>query len=326
MKELLLNKTGGYPATQESLDFVQQGLKEALAQLGYGLGFGDTNNMVVLWGCVAANMASQVFVSQGAIFVGGEIYPVDMHSVPGANIASPLYAHIIDDSDPTLDPTTFESGATYSVHRRKHIRFSTAPQSGLPGSSSYYLLSADKRLNARIQRAAMPIGAIVEYAGATAPDGWAFCNGQSLSVVADSRLQTLYALIGTTYGGTGSTNFLLPDFRDRAIVGSGGAYSRGQKFGGDSLTLTMSHIPAHTHTGTTSSSGSHTHGLQLFDAGTGSITGAANAKGAQNGNAITGNTGSHTHTFTTNSSGSATPTAIDLRQKSMAIPIMIRLY
>jgi microcystin-dependent protein len=62
------------------------------------------------------------------------------------------------------------------------------------------------------------IGEIMMWAGNYAPEGWAYCDGQALSIAQNSPL---YALIGTTYGGDGTTRFNLPDLRGRVPVAMG---------------------------------------------------------------------------------------------------------
>lgn len=77
-----------------------------------------------------------------------------------------------------------------------------------------------------------------------APRGWAFCDGQLLPI---NQNQALFALLGTTYGGNGQTNFGLPNLRGRAPIHRGGAFVQGQSAGAESHTLSASEIPAHTH-------------------------------------------------------------------------------
>jgi microcystin-dependent protein len=89
-----------------------------------------------------------------------------------------------------------------------------------------------------------------------APTGWAFCDGQHLSI---SQNSALYSLIGTSYGGDGITNFALPDLQGSLPVGAGqGAalsnYDVGQAGGVPYVTLTEQQVPQHTHTVTATQS------------------------------------------------------------------------
>ncbi len=89
------------------------------------------------------------------------------------------------------------------------------------------------------------------FGGDYAPQGWALCNGQILSI---SEYDTLYSLIGTTYGGDGQVTFALPDLRGRIPLNqgknpsTGTTYVVGEKNGVESVTLTVSQLPAHSHT------------------------------------------------------------------------------
>ncbi|GGF06779.1 microcystin dependent MdpB family protein [Aliidongia dinghuensis] len=92
------------------------------------------------------------------------------------------------------------------------------------------------------------LGEIRMFAGPYAPQGWALCDGSSLSV---SGNEALYALIGTTWGGD-TTNFKLPDLRGRLPIGQGQGTSLtartiGQTGGGTQAALDASTLPAHTH-------------------------------------------------------------------------------
>ena len=88
-----------------------------------------------------------------------------------------------------------------------------------------------------------------------APRGWAFCDGQILPI---NQNQSLYSLMGTTYGGDGRTSFGLPDLRSRTPVHKGKSYQLGQKGGAETVTLTAAEIAPHTHTAKASSSaGNH---------------------------------------------------------------------
>jgi len=76
------------------------------------------------------------------------------------------------------------------------------------------------------------------------PKGWAFCNGQLLPI---NQNQALFALLGTTYGGNGTTNFALPEMRGRVPMHVGNGFTLGQRGGEDAHTLTLSEMPTHTH-------------------------------------------------------------------------------
>ena len=91
------------------------------------------------------------------------------------------------------------------------------------------------------------IGEIRPFAFGIVPQGWLLCDGTLLNI---QQYQALYALIGITYGGNGTTNFALPDLRGRAVVSMNPSdlnYKRGTMAGVENVTLTASNIPAHTH-------------------------------------------------------------------------------
>jgi microcystin-dependent protein len=99
------------------------------------------------------------------------------------------------------------------------------------------------------------IGTIMAWAPTYAPQSWAFCQGQTLAV---SQNQALFALIGTTYGGNGSTNFQLPNLSGRVPIGAGTAPGQsnitlGQIGGAQSVILSINQMPTHTHVPTLSS-------------------------------------------------------------------------
>jgi microcystin-dependent protein len=82
------------------------------------------------------------------------------------------------------------------------------------------------------------------FAGNFAPNGWQFCDGSLLPI---SEFDTLFNLIGTTYGGDGQATFALPDLRGRVPVHQGAGFVMGQLGGVESVTLTAAQLPAHTH-------------------------------------------------------------------------------
>ena len=88
------------------------------------------------------------------------------------------------------------------------------------------------------------VGEIRMFAGNFAPVGWAFCNGATLAIAEND---VLFTLIGTTYGGDGQNTFNLPDLQSRVPVHIGSAFQIGQSGGVETVTLTTSQIPAHSH-------------------------------------------------------------------------------
>ena len=88
------------------------------------------------------------------------------------------------------------------------------------------------------------VGEIRMFAGNFAPAGWFFCEGQMLPI---SEYDTLFNLIGTTYGGDGQSTFALPDLRGRLPIHMGGGFTLAETGGAESITLTTSQIPAHSH-------------------------------------------------------------------------------
>lgn len=88
------------------------------------------------------------------------------------------------------------------------------------------------------------IGEIRMFAGNFAPVGWMFCEGQLLPI---SENETLFQLIGTTYGGDGQSTFGLPDLRGRIPLHQGNGFILAETGGAEEITLTISQIPAHSH-------------------------------------------------------------------------------
>ena len=93
------------------------------------------------------------------------------------------------------------------------------------------------------------VGEIRMFAGSFAPAGWAFCSGQLMPI---SENETLFQLIGTTYGGDGQETFALPDLQSRTPIHIGAGadginYQLGESGGVEQVTLTVSQIPNHTH-------------------------------------------------------------------------------
>jgi len=88
------------------------------------------------------------------------------------------------------------------------------------------------------------VGEIRMFAGNFAPAGWEFCQGQILPI---SENETLFQLIGTTYGGDGQSTFALPDLRGRLPVHQGNGLVIAETFGVEDVALKVNQIPSHTH-------------------------------------------------------------------------------
>ncbi|HYG15940.1 MAG TPA: tail fiber protein [Bacteroidia bacterium] len=93
------------------------------------------------------------------------------------------------------------------------------------------------------------LGEIRAFAGTFAPRGWHFCDGSSLPI---SQYDTMYALLGTTYGGDGVQTFNLPDLRGRRAIHAGQGpglpmHTLGEMAGVEGRTITPAQMPAHTH-------------------------------------------------------------------------------
>ena len=88
------------------------------------------------------------------------------------------------------------------------------------------------------------VGEIRMFAGNFAPAGWAFCDGRVLPI---SENETLFNLIGTTWGGDGQETFALPDLRGRVPIHQGNGVILAQPGGAEEVTLTVPQTPAHTH-------------------------------------------------------------------------------
>jgi microcystin-dependent protein len=93
------------------------------------------------------------------------------------------------------------------------------------------------------------IGFTTIFAGNFAPKAWAFCQGQILAIASNTAL---FSILGTNYGGNGTTTFGLPDLRGRAVVGTGqgpglSPYSLGQQGGTETNTMSLQQMAIHAH-------------------------------------------------------------------------------
>jgi microcystin-dependent protein len=88
------------------------------------------------------------------------------------------------------------------------------------------------------------VGEIRMFGGNFAPAGWMFCSGQLLPI---SENETLFQLIGTTYGGDGQSTFALPNLQSRVPIHQGNGFVLAEQGGVETVTLTVNQIPAHSH-------------------------------------------------------------------------------
>lgn len=140
------------------------------------------------------------------------------------------------------------------------------------------------------------VGEIRMFAGNFAPAGWMFCEGQTLPI---SENETLFQLIGTTYGGDGQTTFALPDLRGRLPIHQGNGFILAETGGAEDITLTVNQIAAHTHPllgSTSSGTDNHASGKMLAQSPSVSLYVEAATDGNLASNAVTPVGGSQPHT------------------------------
>ncbi len=133
------------------------------------------------------------------------------------------------------------------------------------------------------------VGEIRMFAGNFAPAGWMLCQGQLLPI---SEYDTLFNLIGTTYGGDGQETFALPNLQSRVPVHTGSGYVQGQTAGVETVTLTIQQIPSHNHVPSANTAGGQSSpangfwaesSLNQFSSGTANQQMASNAIGSAGG-------------------------------------------
>lgn len=88
------------------------------------------------------------------------------------------------------------------------------------------------------------LGQIIPVAFTFAPKNWAFCNGQTLPI---NQQTALFSLLGTTYGGNGTTTFQLPNLQSRVAMHVGNGYPLGEMGGEETVALNVNEIPQHSH-------------------------------------------------------------------------------
>ena len=137
------------------------------------------------------------------------------------------------------------------------------------------------------------VGEIRMFAGNFAPAGWMFCEGQLLPI---SENETLFQLIGTTYGGDGESTFALPDLRGRTPIHVGSGHTLGERGGEQAHTLSIAEIPTHTHVFNASQSNANipTPGNSFFGTSNNMYAAATNLTSINTGT-ITNTGGSQAH-------------------------------
>jgi microcystin-dependent protein len=126
------------------------------------------------------------------------------------------------------------------------------------------------------------------------PKGWALCNGQVLPI---SQNQALFSLLGTTYGGNGSTTFALPNLRGRVPIHEGSGHTLGEAAGSTSVTLNIQELPTHLHTLGASADNANTNtGINGFLAQSTAVYHPASSLTALNPGSVASVGGSQPHT------------------------------
>ncbi len=127
-----------------------------------------------------------------------------------------------------------------------------------------------------------------------APKGWALCNGQLLPI---NQNQALFALLGTTFGGNGQTNFALPDLRARTPIHVGSGHTLGERAGEQAHTLSIAELPTHIHpmNASTTSSGGTDNPTNNFLGSASNLYHAPPSTTAMNPGTITNTGGSQAH-------------------------------
>lgn len=164
------------------------------------------------------------------------------------------------------------------------------------------------------------MGTVMIWAPNFAPRGWAFCQGQIMSISTNSAL---FSLLGVVYGGNGQTTFGLPNLAGRVPVGQGqspgtSTYTLGQMSGTEQVSLTTAQMPAHIHTATfTSTAGGGTVNINAYQ------TPAASATPGGTNSALAIASGEDTQTFNSvdvKVYGPATGTPVTIASATVAAP------
>lgn len=268
-------KAGGFPLTQNTMNFIQNSYNSVLEALSRAVG-----DYVIISG--VTDLGGNVY-SDGWVTYNGKIIPFEGGSLGNVSIVT------------VTSDETYRDSSVYTVNYEYKAVFGA---SGIP-FTTFKRLSLDQ-LNTEIQNVeniavsavtiannavsgTIPVGAIMMWAGTTAPSGWAICDGTNGTPNLSSRF-----IVGYNAGN--------PDYD--AIGKTGGATH---------ITLGTTQMPSHSHT--INSAGSHTHTLPTgpfavwisneADAGSGSSGNEVAGTGQPN----TNSSGSHTHTMSSEGGG-----------------------
>jgi len=145
------------------------------------------------------------------------------------------------------------------------------------------------------------VGEVRLFAANFAPYTWSLCNGQIMNIQQNTAL---YAIIGTIYGGNGTSTFQLPNLMSRAVVGAGQgpgltAYTPGETAGAENVTLLTSELPAHTHTAVVTPGTGAAANITLNSSSANGVTDPGGAYiGQDDGDGLTQYTSSNAHLVT----------------------------
>ena len=206
--------------------------------------------------------------------------PPGTYGQPNTTIESARYNRFVDDIAQDMNtPRPITAGGTGASSAAGAI-------TNLGGVSTDYINSLLR-------------GIVMHFPISSPPDGWLICDGSAVSRAAYSEL---FDLIGTSYGaGNGSSTFNLPDLRGEFIRGAD--LGRGVDTGRQVGSTQSDDVKPPTHTGTTNSTGAHTHTYSIVTIGGGVNFASGGTYAIELTSDSTGSGGTHSHTLTTNASG-----------------------
>jgi len=236
---------------QEDYDIANQLFPSFRSDLNNNLGAIATNNSgateptttfpYMLWADTTSGIMKQ---RNGANTLWIDLWDLTSGAV---DLSSP--GSIGDVTPDTVKATTFEGDAGGVAINEFSI-------DGTLADDSDDAVPTEQAVKTFVEALLVPVGAVLPFAGSVAPSGYLLCDGATLDSVSDTSLAALFAVIGTTHGGTGAADFDLPSMVDRVAIGAGNLYTLGTL--GGSLTtgehtLVIAEIPSHNH--------SYTHGI-----------------------------------------------------------------